>query len=105
MGHIIDNGETVVDRAGRIHTQFEGKGLVKYMSQYLLDWGISKGVNAIAFTITDGSAYLSRESFQRTTKYILTKVFIYSLTLCTLGKNFRRRHFEKKNVFLPENRF
>lgn len=83
VGQIIDNGEAIVNRAGRIHPDFEAKGLSKRLNQYVYDWGLSRGVKKIVFTVSDGYPYLSKESFRRVTKHISTKVSKHHMATAT----------------------
>ena len=74
VGQIIDNGEAIVNRAGRIDPQFERMGLVTYTNQYLYDWGLSKGVKSMVFTTSDSNPSLNKPAFRELTRHILTMV-------------------------------
>ena len=76
VGQLIDNGETVINRGGRINPDFGGKGLIHRLSQHVFDWGLSEGAKGNVFAVSDGYSYMSNPSFKRRTKYILTKVGI-----------------------------
>ena len=80
VGHVIDNGETVISRAGRTHPQYRGKGLLIRLGTYIIEnWVLSKGITSVLFTITDANPHFSNESFQRLNKFSLAKVSLHRL--------------------------
>ena len=73
-GQLIDNGETIINRGGRVSPDFGGKGLIYRLSRYVYEWGLSQGAKGNVLAVSDGYPYLSNPSFKERSKYILTKV-------------------------------
>ena len=72
--HILDDGETVIMRAVRLHRDYEGKGLYSYLDTRVSEWAKSKGVTIKAFTTSDKNPNIKKPSFKSVNNLILSKV-------------------------------
>ena len=70
----VDEGRTVLIRAGRINPKYERKGFVKYFEAWLADWRKENNIEKIAFTASDANPAVTRDTFQLKNKLILTRV-------------------------------
>lgn len=75
---LLDDGDTVVSRAARINPDYEGKGLYRNLDQYLIAWAKSQGVSIKAQTSTHANPAVTKPSFQKQNKLIVSKdTYIY----------------------------
>ena len=70
----VDEGRTVLIRAGRINPKYERKGFVKYFEAWLADWRKDNNIEKIAFTASDANPAVTRDTFQLKNKLLLTRV-------------------------------
>ena len=67
-----------MSRAARINPDYEGKGLYRNLDQYLIAWAKSQGVSIKAQTSTHANPAVTKPSFQKQNKLIVSKVTICS---------------------------
>ena len=82
--NIVDDNQTVVTRAGRLHPEYEGKGLFGYLDEYIAKWANEKQVFAKAFTTSDQNSNISKASFRQANSLILSKVISISTHIAFL---------------------
>ena len=71
---LVDEEQTVVTSSGRIHPDFEGKGLMNRLTIFLARWGKSKGATSVSFTMGDIVPYTADKNIAMKTKLVLVKV-------------------------------
>ena len=71
----MDDGHTVVSRAGRITPRYTGRGLYRYLDQHLIDWAKESQMAVKAFTVTSYNESVTKPSFLSQNKLILNMVY------------------------------
>ena len=71
---VVDDGQTQIGRAGRVNPEFERRGLIKQFSSWLDGWRMKNNIKRISFAATDANPAVTRPSFLKKNKHILTKV-------------------------------
>ena len=79
--HVVDNGCTVVARAGRVHPGFEGLGLVKDLSNFIIQRAATEGAKSAVSVIGNLSSPVIRVPASSSPKRILTLVMLFILFL------------------------
>ena len=74
VAYVVDGGNTVVNRAGRISLEYEGKQLFGYLDSFIGGWAKSKGAQTKAFTASATNTNVSKASFREQNQLILSKV-------------------------------
>ena len=67
----VDNGDTVVTRAGRCNPKYAGMGVYKKLKKHMLD---SSSASINAFTAVDANLSIRQETFRKSNTCILKKV-------------------------------
>ncbi|KAK3577191.1 hypothetical protein CHS0354_037531 [Potamilus streckersoni] len=71
---VVDNGETVVHRAGRIDPKFQGKGYYKVLSQHVTEKVMERyNLKTRGMVTGDDNLKAQTDSFRQTNTLILTR--------------------------------
>ncbi|KAK3577190.1 hypothetical protein CHS0354_037530 [Potamilus streckersoni] len=86
---VVDNGETVVHRAGRISPKFQGKGFYKVLSQHVNEKVRERyNLKTRAMMTGDGNLKTQTDSFRQTNTLILQRDLVKYMVLPSHLKEF-----------------
>ena len=76
VAFLINNGNTLVSRSGRVCKEYEGKGLYNYLDKYVIDWAQSMCIKSKITAMFLENPHESTASFQKNHKLLLTNGMI-----------------------------